>query len=797
MAQEILAFADPDTSTQKIRYLCEDELRYIARHGFFNKNLPNPSGSLLWSILTALKHFFHAETQCIEGINSIIRIAGKRSPNISLELLASRLIIKRSLGLHTQNKGSLKFSVMKPFAESLVLELMKFKVACLTILSDQSRWASCCPFKLTTGDSEAIQDQGGDDRDDEENAGDTLAIISDSCVKLLAQALGVPCDASSGDLVLHDCDGHDAMPPQPQPPTEEMVDQGLWAKSYNLGYKWRTGGGKKFKPGGGKTTGPVVLPHRGPGVAIVEFLCHPPPSSPRPDADPIVEYFLVTDRFSHSVLFTRLRTEVDPSGVRSLVWDPFWATTTNSACIPSTKLMAVFYKFCVHDKGTVDIHSVYLSCADSVKLFSPAGGLPLGETMGSSLLLLTMTEKCMKGVAVKYRQRKRAKADPDMAADPLCPEALGDAGADAHPGAEESEEELHSDDAGNLSVSSGSDRDESDADDESQTLDPPDILQHATSSISSFKSAPLEERPDNRDVTETMSNMMQGDNCTTSAELEEEALLFLIRQRNLQKHATNDVSPAFEGVGPGRITSQRSQRPATVNAASSSSDEDEDHCPSASASASSSANLPTCPIDKWVAGCAATIKSFLFLRGQSIDKLGKDRSISLVLMKQKPKSSSVGSVSSCSCIRCKWPDSDLPDLIWVSWLNNSLTHGLLGRTAREVKLDAQNRVLYSVADARMIKTGCSQGFGYPQLLCDSAHSDILIPVVGATMRKVTKRQGDRDYVHPDALRIFSFCELMLSMTAADQEDRHGLTSAIDRVCVGMITHHSPLGSRWK
>ena len=780
MASEVLSSACLDTATRRIRHLCEKELIYISQHGKFG-DVASTSGSLLWAIMVALKKFFHAETQAIEGLNSIIRIGGKRSPNISLELLASRLIIKRALGLHSQT--SLKFSSVRPIAESLVLGLMPFKIACLAVLADQSRWAPAPLAQFSSTELGPGQVQGAIEEDGRSGGvtdpivacvRETLAVVTSTANASIEQSMVVVVPETSSA----------------QSDRVEFVDEGLWAKSYNLGYKWRTGGGNRKKPG--KTTGPVLLSHRGPGLPVVAFHCHP--KSQEADSDPIVAYFVVTDKFAHSVLFTRLRIERDPvGGAQHLVWDPQWAANGNTACIESTKMMAVFFDFCVHSGGTVDINSVYLNESDATTLLSRNGRLPLVETMRPAVTLLSMDKRCMKGVVVQNKRRPPKKKQPPTGADDV---SMGGAeGADAdleneHQNDDEAEEDqLFIDDAGNLDAHSG----DSDAGGEEPDknidlgLDPPQILEFDSMSMSGKPSASgrgsvgANERLNTHDVADTMSTLLQdGATPPPSAELEEEALLLLIRQKNQQDQLDQTSAATFEGVGSGHSSVPLCRVRSEASSSENDGGENDSHghgplgVPGSGSGSSSDTTF-----SQWSSSCCRTLDSFQFLKNQSFDQLGQARSISLVIMKpQADRPSSSSTTPSCQCVRCKWQsssfDNDVPDLIWVSWLNVSNSHGLLGRHAREVKLDDENRVLFSVPDLRMCKTGFSQGYGYPQLLCDDAHCSVVIPVVGAAMKKITKHRAGRDYVHQDALRIFTFCEMMLAATAAaHQQERVG------------------------
>ena len=60
-------------------------------------DVSSPSGSFLYAFLKGLARMLPADTQAIEGINSLIKLMGRRAPNMSLELMSSRLAIRRAL----------------------------------------------------------------------------------------------------------------------------------------------------------------------------------------------------------------------------------------------------------------------------------------------------------------------------------------------------------------------------------------------------------------------------------------------------------------------------------------------------------------------------------------------------------------------------------------------------------------------------------------------------------------------------------------------------------------------------
>ena len=115
-----------------------------------------------------------------------------------------------------------------------------------------------------------------------------------------------------------------------------------------------------------------------------------------------------------------------------------------------------------------------------------------------------------------------------------------------------------------------------------------------------------------------------------------------------------------------------------------------------------------------------------------------------------------------------------------------LRWGVVGFKARQIKLDEQDRVLYSVPDTTFQRTGSVSGFGYPEIVCDNQHASIILPFLGAAMRKIAKTSKERDRVQPEYLRLVKFCDGMLAATTASEaeldnfltEDR-GSTQKVD------------------
>ena len=298
-----------ESSTRKIVFLCHDEFAFIREHGRFQNaaELPSPSGSLLWSIVSLMQRFLYAETQAIEGLNSLVKLIGKRCPNISLELLSSRLSLKKQLGLvdgGRQKASSRRWSAMQGSTQAMVRELVEYKTACLSVLCNSSRWAHAEPvqladatpsdpktFPLTDLDQQVVLVQTPADIASHAAASSGASSSSQSMVLPRQASSLVPAQPAGGIA----CSFSDCFRAASSAVTAEAI---LWAKSYNLGWKRRTWGGwSKKRPQG------LVLSLRGAGFGLAVL-------KPSNLHQPM--FFLAVDRFSSSVSFAPL--QVTPDG---------------------------------------------------------------------------------------------------------------------------------------------------------------------------------------------------------------------------------------------------------------------------------------------------------------------------------------------------------------------------------------------------------------------------------------------------------------------------------------------------
>ena len=86
--RDILASTSLDSTTLALRNLFPEEFRHVATIG----SVP----LALWRVLSLMDLLWDHSVQEVEGCNSLIKIAGNRCPNISIELLSARVGLKKA-----------------------------------------------------------------------------------------------------------------------------------------------------------------------------------------------------------------------------------------------------------------------------------------------------------------------------------------------------------------------------------------------------------------------------------------------------------------------------------------------------------------------------------------------------------------------------------------------------------------------------------------------------------------------------------------------------------------------------
>ena len=752
-----------DPATMSIRHLCKTELQHMSQEGTFARHHASPDGSLLFALVSMMSKFFYAETQSIEGLNSIVKLMGRRCPNITLELLSSRLGIKRLIG---QADGAIgcrkKFSAVKALAEREVSELASFSGQTLAVLADGDRWSSApaISFPLVPHAAPLADSAVGAVQHDALQTGEVIALLDRGLI---------PESAMSSNLI-------------------------IWAKSYNLGWKWGTGGGR----GKGKkaSTSKVKQLHSLEGLGIIIM--------PTPDMQETCYYF-AADYFSHSVSFSRLLTcrqcvQGSDQYQDCVKWHHDRSAYADT--IESTLLFAKYFEACHVRKQTFAVRAAFLKPVMCQQLFAKPGWLSVASLMECSVHLFDMTDAIMKGAlcprvrrsknTTKTSAKAKGKAKAKAAAAHMVDVAVADADDERAAEADEAAEAEAEADAAYIHEArheildtSGSEDGETEAQQDPAEEGDEGVNAHAATQTTAELRASVQagQQLPSMDQISQATRQVANAGCTAPVpEAEEEALLLLVRQRNAQAQAKAKGSASqkqlvLEGVGdasPGLQTQANLHR--LDSAASDSHDSDAESCPDESDALFSAT---TCELSgsgndastsaarrSWLSGILRTLRALRAVHDLQRDKdLGSERSISLVSMKP-------GKVNGCACVRCRWGSPvDAPEAMFVHWLNNSKSHGLLGRKARQVNIDGGNKVLYSAADVTMSKTGIQSGMGFPELNCDADHCDILIPFLNASMRKVKKTSPDRDEVDSSCLIFMEFCVAALfTMSGIDHDE---------------------------
>lgn len=105
-----------DLQTRKIRTILKDEL-----------NVAKTSGKCpqkLYAVVFAIGQKMFSDVQEMEGLNSLVKLIGNRAPNISLELLSSRISLKKRMGIGRRG-SDLRYSSIAPQLQDIVMECVQ------------------------------------------------------------------------------------------------------------------------------------------------------------------------------------------------------------------------------------------------------------------------------------------------------------------------------------------------------------------------------------------------------------------------------------------------------------------------------------------------------------------------------------------------------------------------------------------------------------------------------------------------------------------------------------------------
>ena len=655
-----------DTSTQKIRLLCEQGLICVRDSGMF-PDVPSTSGSFLYGLLKGLARMMPADTQAVEGINSVVKLVGRRCPNISLELLASRLIIKRAISEDGSMRRQKKWSLIKSTAESLLQSIVGYNTAALAILSCETRFSTPPPAPLDSG-ADGVQRQPCLAITDLHAV---LSVCADNMKGVLAGASSRASSSSASAGV------------EAEGPFGSMLSPAViaWAKSYNLAWRRATSGAsaKKNKaPAGEATRKPGLL------LAVFQFGTGQPQSVQR------TSVYAVVEKFSVSAMLSRVDI-IDVNEQQSLQWN-----YEEHNCVESTLFFMTFHDECSRPDARVQVGCTWLSPARSVLLMPKLGRLEDRVLLDS---VLADVKPCFEMCSLphpppqpvnrkekKQSQTKRVKAKPKSKSKAATSMVAKRSHSPDHG------DDPSDDDAGyvpddctyeDIELQTGSEADANNSNHEADGFAAAEIQQAGAGSSSKLPSAEVVQR--------ASFELQRNAEFAPVGDLEEEALLLLVRQarseRN-QKLQAGCSRPAsrmggLRGVIPeGPEQSLESQ--VAVQEVGDTVTADDPDAPSESDACEPHGDADLPPelalllasetlvklgrsgkmLAKWASGCHASLSAMQEYAKVKDLELGKDRNISLVLLKANQ------TTSGCRCVRCKWNDNS-HEIIWAHWVNNT------------------------------------------------------------------------------------------------------------------------------
>ncbi|CAE7248261.1 unnamed protein product [Symbiodinium sp. CCMP2456] len=793
-----------DPSTRKLRILCDRELRHMAENGTFS-DVTSESGSFLYAFLKSLARMQPVDTQAIEGINSVIKLVGRRCPNISLELLSARLAIKRALSEDGSMRRSKKWSKIRSSAEGLLRTILGYNTAALAILSCRSRWSVPLPVEcrqqgeggaviLTISDVQAVKSTRTD-----------VSSLSLPALPAVASIADPPC--------LQTPEGSDGVQPEsevgrntPQSQAEffrtmTTPDAIAWAKSYNLGWRRATAavsGNRKKKNKTTQDTEASTAQSQSPrGMLLAVF------QSSGTDKDVLHQVrdtlvYAVAEKFSVSAMFTRIDV-MQQEGGHCLRWN-----YQEHNCIESTLLMTTFYAECFDLGKPVNVGYVVLSPDQAQRIMTgtvQGGDVVRVESVLENLkpcFVMTQDELPRPGPSSakpsSRRGQKRAKAKATRG------KAKGRAKSKAKSSSASAKRQHQELEDGSEHGTEGSDvapdaldrylQDDRNLLDEEEYQSDSDVSLFAEDTAADLPAAEIKKAtvaagaagpskaagiPSSDMVRETAERLGAQAQLTPPGDLEEEALLLLVRRAMSQQNKSLAAGSArgrpdhlLETGGRGdpvfqsalRDIAEEEQIPSNNSETESEADFDEadDSFRARVATlvdefggAASRGEVPGQVFAKWAASCSQMLLACKEFSNVKEFEPGRDRSISLVMLRgQDP-------VPGCKCVRCKFSDSS-QEIMWAHWVYNT--------ASKQVLLDDEHKVVFSTPDSSMARTGVSSGMGFPELCLDADHADVLLPYVGACVKKLKKNDPYRDKVPSHFRRLKSLCDVMASNIAS-------------------------------
>ena len=144
VATELLKLAERylDKTTQKIRLIFHDDLVFAAAEGLCTVRF--------WVLAKKLGVMLSPSARPSDSVNSLIGVQSSRCPNISVELLSSRIQIKHKLSTAeiTKMTKEVRRKAIAPFVENLHRATCQYIDDGFAIQSDLSRWSDPQPIPL-------------------------------------------------------------------------------------------------------------------------------------------------------------------------------------------------------------------------------------------------------------------------------------------------------------------------------------------------------------------------------------------------------------------------------------------------------------------------------------------------------------------------------------------------------------------------------------------------------------------------------------------------------------------------
>ena len=644
------------------------------------------SGNFCYALLRAMAHLCFADTQAIEGVNSQIKLISKRCPNISLELLSSRLMIKRTISsfgdgnrrAEVSLKQRKKWSMIKPFAESLVAKLTDVATSSLSVLANVNRWAVADATGF--GDDHAAH-VGGDLQPN----GVICNAVKVTDIASICEVRGVDEKTIGSDLSASREDSGTGRRTGSSNRGYISPSQIAWAKGYNIVWKRSTAPNKAQikKIPLEKRISKACL-----SVAVIQ------PTVPRID---VAECFVVTETFGHSVQFSRLqKVESSATGAHGVRW-----VYNPHNCVESTLFFMSFFDSCTRSKSEFKMSHCTIEADRCEQVFSP-GGIPLEFVVNASVHILDLqasgsgVEKSNNTSRGRGRGRGRSRGRGRRGRTPRVSVIQDD---DPGGGSDNDQGHDHPDDS--LSDSSDVVSDEEDesyrdrlaawladlqswddgSDGNDSLVDPDDDDDMGSDAASVIKQAQDSgAAPSTEDVLEKAAELESAVCSSTAipeAELQEEALLLLLKQsRDERLQVGSQESIRKNNVAESKPAPQQDLHDSSID-----SDEETDDTTIfytcgrytdiiGQLRAHTHASLGHC-VRTWMCAVWKTLECMKTFADHIDKSIGHQRSIALVLL--KPIDESFTTVATCQCLRCSLRD-ETHQLLFVHWLNNSDKH---------------------------------------------------------------------------------------------------------------------------